>query len=466
MHAKHRKQRQISHTRFSGGAWMQAWIARNLAAAWLASEWTRTRLLAEAANVLGPATRASQRMLVRDLLAEAPGAYPPAPGWIEHFLLGSAWFREASARIAQKPRTLAAALKPAKFAPAGRFAGLDLPQIRTPGDLAKWLNISIEQLDWFADARHLNHKTAIPILQHYTYRSMPKRNGPPRLIEQPKPRLKAIQRQILHGILNRAPAHPSAHGFIRRRSSLSAAQIHTGEAVVVALDLRDFFLRTQISRVHGAFRSLGYPSSVSFLLTGLCATRTPQSVLDALRGGADDQETRGLYEARHLPQGAPTSPALSNLAAWRMDCRLQGLARRFEANYTRYADDITFSGDRAFAAKFDAFLASVRTVVEDEDFALNGQKTRIMRRGGGQRVMGLCVNSHLNVPRKRYDELKAILHNCRRHGPETENRAGLPCFRAHLEGRITWVETVNPRRGAKLRKVFEDINWQRAESED
>jgi hypothetical protein len=443
------------------------WIARNLAAAWLASEWTRTRLLAEAQKILGPATRASQRMLVRDLLAQADAAYPPSPDWLVRFLLGSGWFREASVRVAQEPRTVPAILKPARFAPSDRFAGLGIPRIATPGDLAKWLNLSIGHLDWFADAWHLNRTAAIPVLQHYTYRFMPKRNGPPRLIEQPKPRLKAIQRQILHEILHLVPAHPCAHGFVRKRSCLSAAQLHAGEAAVVALDLRDFFLRTQISRVHGAFRSLGYPSPVAFLLTGLCTTRSPQTAFERLDGGTrHDEETRGFYQALHLPQGAPTSPALTNLTAWRMDCRLHGLARSFEANYTRYADDLTFSGDRAFAAKLDSFLHGVKTIVEDEGFALHGQKTRIMRHGGSQRVLGLAVNSHLNVPRKTYDELKAILHNCRRNGPEIENRAGLPRFRAHLDGRITWVETVNPRRGAKLRKVFQEINWQPAESKD
>src|SRR5215475_9350835 len=217
------------------------WIARNLAAAWLTAEWTRTRLLAGAQKVLGPATRAPQRMLVRDVLAEAPAAYPPSPDWLAAFLLGSAWFRDASARVAQKPRTVPLILESAKFASADRFAGFRVPRIETPGDLAKWLNISIEHLDWFADTRHLNQKTAIPILQHYNYKFIPKTNGPPCLIEQPKPRLKAIQRQILQEILNAAPVHPCAHGFVRKRSCLSAAHIHTGEAIVAALDLRDFF---------------------------------------------------------------------------------------------------------------------------------------------------------------------------------------------------------------------------------
>jgi hypothetical protein len=441
------------------------WIARNLAAAWLAEEWTRASLVAQAQNVLGPAARAAQRLLVRDLLAAAPASYPPSQDWLVTYLLASARFREASGRIAQKLGPLQPILKPARFAPADRFAGLRIPRLATPGDLAKWLHISVEHLDWFADTRHVHRKTAIPIFQHYNYKFIPKRQGSPRLLEEPKPRLKGIQRQILLEILNLAPVHPCAHGFVRKSSCLSAAQVHAGEPIVAALDLRDFFLRTKVSRVHSVFRSLGYPSPVAFLLTGLCTTSTPKSVF-ARSNAEHDHETRALYETLHLPQGAPTSPALTNLTTWQMDCRLWGLARAFEANYARYADDLTFSGDCSFAARLDRFLLGVKTIVEDEGFALNPQKTRIMRRAGSQRVLGLTVNSHLNVPRKAYNELKAILHNCRRNGPESENRANLPRFRAHLDGRINWVENVNPLRGAKLRRVFDEIKWQPAECQD
>ncbi|MGO9461546.1 MAG: reverse transcriptase family protein [Rhodomicrobium sp.] len=439
----------------------ELWIARNLATAWLATEWTRTRLLAEAQKLLGPATRLPQRILVRELLACAPASYPPSLDWIVAFLLESAWFREASARVAQKPASVQPILQPAKFAPAKQFATLAIPRIATPGDLSKWLNISLEHLDWFADTRHFNRKPANPIFQHYNYRFIAKRHGPPRLAEEPKPRLKAIQRLILHEILDLAPVHPSVHGFVKKRSCLSAAQIHSGEFIVAALDLRDFFLRTQVSRVHAVFRRLGYPSAVSFLLTGLCINSAPDSVFQTISDDKwHDRETRALYLAPHLPQGAPASPALSNFAAWRMDCRLQGLARRFEANYTRYADDLTFSGDKAFAGRLDAFLSGVKAILTDEGFALNGRKTRIMRRAKSQRVIGITVNDHLNVPREAYDELKAILHNCRKHGPENENRANHPAFRAHLDGRVTWVENVNPARGEKLRNVFRDIKWQ------
>ncbi len=443
--------------------------ARKLAAAWLATEWTRTRLLAEVQRLLGPATRVPQRVLVRELLAAVPVPYPPSPDWIVAFLLQSDWFSEASARAVQRPHDVPTVLQPAKSAAAERFAGLPIPKIATPGDLARWLGISIEHLDWFADTRHLNSKTADPTLQHYAYRFVPKKNGPPRLVEEPKPRLKEIQRRILQEILDFAAVHPCAHGFVSKRSAISAAQIHAGEAIVAVFDLRDFFLRTETARVHSVFRSLGYPSAVAFLLTGLCLNRTPRWVFLKLpEDQRHNRETRSRYEALHLPQGAPPSPALSNLAAWRLDRRLHGLARTLGANYTRYADDLAFSGDCAFAAKLDTLFAGVQAIVSDEGFALNARKTRIMRQGGSQRVLGIVVNEHVNVPREAYDELKAILHNCRRSGPEVANRASLPRFREHLDGRVAWAEAINPARGAKLRRVFQDIAWpaQGRENED
>ncbi|MDZ4790307.1 MAG: reverse transcriptase family protein [Hyphomicrobiales bacterium] len=172
-----------------------------------------------------------------------------------------------------------------------------------------------------------------------------------------------------------------------------------------------------------------------------------------------DWETRKRLAAPHLPQGAPTSPSLANLCAWRLDCRLFGLAKSFGANYTRYADDMAFSGDKAFADGVTGFMAALETIAADEGFALNRQKTRIMRAHTSQRVTGMVVNEQVNIARKDYDRLKAILHNCRRHGPDAENRAQTKTFRAHLDGRVNWIETVNPNRGVKLRRIFNDISW-------
>ncbi|MEL7049342.1 MAG: reverse transcriptase family protein, partial [Pseudomonadota bacterium] len=161
----------------------------------------------------------------------------------------------------------------------------------------------------------------------------------------------------------------------------------------------------------------------------------------------------------HLPQGAPTSPALANLAAWRLDVRLTGLADAFAARYTRYADDLTFSGDAGFARSSKSFLQHVSNIVEDEGYHLNPAKTRVMASSMQQRVTGIVVNQHVNVARKDYDRLKAILHHCIHNGPDAQNREAVPDFKAHLDGRVMWVEQVNPPRGAKLRKLYNAIVW-------
>jgi hypothetical protein len=176
-----------------------------------------------------------------------------------------------------------------------------------------------------------------------------------------------------------------------------------------------------------------------------------------------DPAVQALHGVPHLPQGAPTSPALANLLAWTLDRRLHGLARAADANYTRYADDLAFSGDARFANGLERFRKSVATIVNEEGFCLNAAKTRIMPRSTRQRVTSIVVNQHCNVARSEFDTLKAILHNCASAGPVGQNRGEVPDFRRHLDGRITWVEQINPRRGAKLRGLFERIDWSSTE---
>jgi RNA-directed DNA polymerase len=436
------------------------WVARNLAAALLAGRWTRRGLLKRAEAVLGRKTRKSQQALVQALVEGLTTAYPPSPYWLVAFLLQSPAFKRAAGGKIKDPLSVKPVLQEAKFAPAPRFSDLAVPRLPTPGDLAEWLQLSINQLDWLSDAKRQQGSTDIPILQHYRYAFVPKKTGAPRLIEIPKPKLMAIQRRILHEILDLVPTHDSAHGFVSGRSCLSAAQVHAGESIVVTVDLKDFFLNTRLSRVHNIFRSLGYPWAVARALTGLCSSCTPRSVFSGVPiAQRHDWMTQKIYQSPHLPQGAPTSPALANLAAWHLDVRVRGLAKTFGANYTRYADDLAFSGDRDFALKIKPFLAAIADIAKSEGFTLNDRKTRIMRRGGCQRVTGIVVNDHINVPRPLFDELKATLHNCRRNGPAAENRAGLRDFHAHLNGKVTWVEQVNPARGERLRRMFNEIKW-------
>ena len=210
------------------------------------------------------------------------------------------------------------------------------------------------------------------------------------------------------------------------------------------------------------FETAGYPAEVAALLAALCTNRIPADVwhgFPQFGSPADRWYHERLYEQPHLPQGVPTSPALANLVAYRLDCRLQGLAAAAGARYTRYADDLLFSGGSEFAARVRRFLPHVGSVVLDEGFATNVRKTRIMRQAGRQCAAGLTINQHANVPRDEYDRLKATLYNCVRRGPASQNMAGVPEFRLHLAGRVAYVESVNPLRGTRLRALFRQITW-------
>jgi RNA-directed DNA polymerase len=436
-------------------------IARELAAALLSGVWSARPLEARAQIYLGKSTKRWQRKLIADVLDTANAGYPPSPDVLARWLLKSGYFERAAAVVLRQENPPPLVLDPPAFAPATAFAAMRPPRLETLGDVAAWLQLPIARLEWLADARRQHGRTNIPILQHYQYRFSPKRSGgPPRLIEAPKAQLKTVQRRILAEILDLAPAHPQAHGFVRGRSCLTGAHLHAGEYIVVCADLKNFFPSIGAMRIHGLFRSFGYPTAAARLLTGLCTTCTPASVFARLPPEQQpDWRTRKQFGAPHLAQGAPTSPALANLCAWRLDQRCVGLARSLGGRYTRYADDLAFSGDAAFARKIDALLAGLGEIAKEEGFALNSAKTRLMRRSGQQRVTGVVINEHANIARASFDELKAILHNCRTRGPETQNRAAHADFHAHLDGRVGWVEQLNPARGAKLRAALDAIRW-------
>jgi hypothetical protein len=228
------------------------------------------------------------------------------------------------------------------------------------------------------------------------------------------------------------------------------------------MDLQDFFPSFAAGRIQAFFRTLGYPESVAALLSGICTNTTPQSVWR--EAGFDVglnhlQEARIVYSNPHLPQGAPTSPALANLCTHRVDCRLHGLAMAVGAAYTRYADDLAFSGNAAFETGIERFSARVAAILLEEGFTVHFRKTRVMRQGVRQHLVGLVANQHMNIMRPDFDRLKAILTNCVRTGPESQNRNANPRFRSHLEGRVGFVEMINPPKGQRLRRIFERIQW-------
>jgi retron-type reverse transcriptase len=400
------------------------------------------------------------RNLIAEILAQTTTPYAPSQGKLTRLILGSTALHALLISEEKPPDFEELVDPPLRFLPTQAFRDSGVPELVTLHDLSAWLNLPLPQIEWLADVEGYRASAASEPTRHYRYTWIPKKSGPSRLIEAPKPLLKGIQCKILREILDRVAVHDCAHGFRKQRSCLTAAQLHAGEDVVATVDLKDFFPSIPIRRVHGLFRCLGYPWNVARYLTGLCSTATPTDVFEALP--AKDRhgwESRALFQQQHLPQGAPTSPALANLCAWRLDCRLDGLAKRADARYTRYGDDLAFSGDRVFTRRIDGFLAKVAAICDDAGLPVNHAKTRIMGRGGRQHVTGLVINRHINVRRDRYDRLKAILYNCVRHGPADQNRDNSPDFRAHLDGRITWVENVNLHRGHRLRLLFQQIDW-------
>lgn len=367
----------------------------------------------------------------------------------------NAWYgpyRPVVIRVVRRP--------PAQRPLPPRLAGCDVPLWPTCGDLAEWLGVSTAELDWLSDRWRVDARGADTPLHHYTYTGYDKRSGGCRLIEMPKGRLREAQRRILHGLLDRVPPHDAAHGFRKARGIVSFAAPHADRDVVVRFDLADFFVSVRAARVHALFDTLGYPVEVARTLTALCTNRVPSARLLApdLRDRFD-WAARQRYRYRHLPQGAPTSPALANLCAFRFDMRLAALARSLGATYTRYADDLAFSGGDVLARDAERLERRVAAIALDEGFALQLRKTRVMRRGTRQQLAGVVVNRHPNLARDAFDLLKAILTNCIRHGPASQNRAAHTDFRAHLAGRVAHAAALNPARGAKLQALFDRITW-------
>jgi RNA-directed DNA polymerase len=301
------------------------------------------------------------------------------------------------------------------------------------------LDVSREELD-----SALTHS-------RYRLRGVHKSRGGIRLIEIPSEALRVLQRRLLHRLLDHVPVHEATHGFVRDRSVHTHAAPHVGREIVIRLDLTDFFPAISGARVFLVFRSLGYNVRVSNALTALCvAQQTRRTLRESLRGMAMAADVNALlprFGAMHLPQGAPTSPALANLCACMLDKRLDAWATGFGATYTRYADDLVFSGNSALAKSWRAFIATARVIIAEEGWELNVHKTRVMRRSVRQCFTGLVVNARVNVARDEYDALKASVHRfCKVPQPDELST---------LLGRIAWLGQAHPGRAQKLRaKLF------------
>lgn len=332
----------------------------------------------------------------------------------------------------------------------------DLPQFESKAAFANAVGESLEDLHWLANARTFaNRKDS----RHYRSWWVRKRSGGWRLIESPLPRLKQVQRELLGLIFDRIEPHALSFGFCKGRSVTDFAKPHVGQAACLKLDLTDFFLCVTTGRVFGLLKRMGFRRDVSHLIALLTTVRTCEEVLTVGHPEPAFEIRDFAFRSRHLPQGAPTSPAIANLIAFGLDVRLSGLARKAGAHYSRYADDILFSGDSDFARQAKRISIVAGTIALEEGFEVNFRKSRLMRSSQRQFAAGMVLNERTNLRRRDFDRLKATLHNCVRHGPISQNRASHPWFREHLEGRVQWVETISNNQGRKLRELFEMIRW-------
>jgi RNA-directed DNA polymerase len=312
-------------------------VADALALAFLAGAWRQAELVRRGEQVLGgkPAWLAP---LVRDVVDQYAVAPNDAYEHLSCTIRASRKFRRGLASGKPRARLVRLIVNEPSMG-ARRFP---VPVLTTSADVADWLKLTPTELDWFADVRGLNAQPGPAKLRHYSFIWQRKKHGGYRLIEAPKARLKAIQQQVLHEILNAVPAHDAAHGFVKGRSVLTCAGQHASQAVLVRLDLEEFFPSVGATRVYRIFRGFGYPETVARLLGGVCTLRAPTNVINELpppsfveRYDPADLEARARSRRRlahrHLPQGAPTSPALANLACYRLDARLSGLAKSIDA---------------------------------------------------------------------------------------------------------------------------------------
>jgi RNA-directed DNA polymerase len=440
-------------------------LVRALARALLAGEQSVERVVVRGGRTLGNDWRWLRPLAQRYIKAFASRTRPRHRDVVQ-FLLQDRGFLQISSRYFRELPVAHWLTEPQQMQPVEAAATWDVPAIESVESLADWLRITLGDLEWFADLKGLGYKKSSQQLRHYHYWILAKQSGSIRLIEVPKPRMKEIQRQILAQILDTVPPHPAAHGFLKGRSIKTFIAPHVGQRVLLRMDLRDFFPSFAAARIQAFFRTLGYPETVADLLAGTCTNAVPRDAWSRAAFGEDPLhlwERRGeawaLYSRPHLPQGAPTSPALANLCIYRADCRLTGLARSVGAEYTRYADDLAFSGSEALEVRVERFSTHVAAILFEEGFAVNHRKTRIMRQGVRQHLAGLVANQRMNVMRPDFDRLKAMLNNCVRLGPESQNREGHPHFRSHLEGRVGFVETINPAKAKRLRTIFEQIQW-------
>lgn len=295
-------------------------------------------------------------------------------------------------------------------------------------------DFQLKSLTWYAN-------TSLTVDRYRTF-TIPKKNGESRMLHAPTAKLKSLQRCLKALLQSIFEPHEAATGFVLGKSIVDNARPHVEKPYVYNLDLKDFFTSIEFHRVKAClklrpFDLTGTREPLAFLIANLCCVRDPS------------QPNRAF-----LPQGAPTSPFLTNVVCQRLDKLLTGLARRFGAIYTRYADDLTFSSYSNIYRSGSEFRVELKRIIDDQRFTINLAKTRLQRPGYRQEVTGLVVNKRVNVSQNYLREVRQMLHLWKQHGEsKAQDRywqsrqieltdPKKPVFRNVVEGKLLYVKMV------------------------
>lgn len=289
----------------------------------------------------------------------------------------------------------------------------------------------IQDVDDFSKLTHVSKYTIYQLSKHadkyYKTYTIPKKSGKPRIICQPSKKLKGLQSWLLINILDKLKVSSSCKGFEKGTSTASNAEPHKNANTILTIDLKDFFPTIKRNQVYNIFKAIGYNSSISTILTNICT-----------------------FEGA-LPQGSPCSPKLANLSAWTLDVRIQGYVGKRGINYTRYADDLSFSGLNP--SKIVKLIPMIKTIVEDESFIINPSKTRIAGSARAKVVTGLVIsNDSFGIGKQKYKYIRAKIH----HLTLCVQQKNIKLL-YEVNGWLSYLNSVDKKRLAKAKKYIKEL---------
>lgn len=321
-----------------------------------------------------------------------------------------------------------------------RLAAQGLPSLQTADEIAAAIGISVNTL------RFITYNRSVSKVSNYIRFAIPKKTGGVRRISAPRPTLKYAQRWLLDNILNRVPCHDAAHGFIPGRSIVSNAALHLGSDVLINLDLQDFFPSISYRRTKGLFRTLGYSEAVATIFALLCTEPHTEEI------EIDGQTRFVAVGERILPQGAPSSPAITNLICRRLDKALTKVANDLGFTYSRYADDLSFSSKSRETANVGRVLRRVTWIIKKAGFKINDQKTKILRKSRRQEVTGIVVNQKPGIDRRKLKAFRATLFQIEKDGVDGKKWGNGGDLLNSIWGYASFVTMVDPAKGHPLRE--------------